>query len=172
MLPGNASCSSPLCGSICRASPWLVTGSQGSTSVLYNSLFASALPAQEGPGVSEALSLEAVKQLGRVGVVGCLLFISFVLQELLLRGKQVDPRGSQAGEKSRGTDSPTPKSDTATSTTALAMFPSGKGSKDGPDLFFSPSSKTFDGFGREWRLGKGCSLTLCDGDHGLLCLWL
>lgn len=75
-------------------------------------------------------------------------------------------------EKSHGTDSPAPKSDTAISTAALGMFPCGKGSKDRPDLFFPLGSKTFDRSGGEWRPGKGCSLARCDWDHGLPCLWL
>lgn len=65
------------------------------------------------PGSERLLPLEAIKQLDCVGEASCLLFISFVFQELLLRCKQVDQRGSQPGKKAGCTDSPTPKSSTA-----------------------------------------------------------
>lgn len=144
MLPGNASCSFPLCGTVClqgqpMAGHWQLRQHVCLVQLPFR-LCSSSPGGSQGQG---ALSLEAVKQLGWVGVAGCLLFISFVFRELLLRGKQVDPRGSQPGEKSGGTESLAPKSGSATSTAALGMFHGGKGSKDQPHVFFLSQLRNF-----------------------------
>lgn len=155
---GNESCSFPLCGNVGRDN----CGQSWAAGQSCTALLLSALLAQEGPRVSQALFLEAIKQLCGVGVGGCLAVQPFVLWELPLVGKQVDARGSQLGEKSQGTDSPAPKS-----SCFLQHRPGHVILQEGHQgsawfifcsLLRSPCCV--------WGLGKGA------GDHGLLSLWL
>jgi len=130
--------------------------SHGSTSVLCSSLSISALPAQEGPRVSEALSLEAIKQLGCEGGWQAACCSSPLFSGSCFREGNRWVRGDPSLVKSHSAQTAPLQSPTlAPPPPPRACFPAGRAAKSSLIYFFLPVQKLLMGLGESGGWGRG-----------------